>query len=146
MKISETTAAIFGFIVGSSLLITFSVLQRIAFNISNFEIQSFAIPFFIGGFLGAALGYLLARFHARTEEVERLVQIKTEETARIERQKEAALAEQHRITQEILNQSRLVDTLLSTLPAPVFFKDPEGKYQGCNRAFEELFGVTADEV
>ena len=146
MKISETTAAIFGFIVGSSLLITFSVLQRIAFNISNFEIQSFTIPFFIGGFLGAALGYLLARFHARTEEVERLVQIKIEETARIERQKEAALAEQHRITQEILNQSTLVDTLLSALPAPVFFKNPDGKYQGCNRAFEELFGVTAEEV
>ena len=38
------------------------------------------------------------------------------------------------------------NTLLDTIANPVFYKDLDGKYLGCNRAFEEYFGTKRDEV
>lgn len=146
MKLSQKSSALLGFLSGSTILVMFSILQRFAFNISNFEIQSFFTPFITGGLLGAGIGYLLTSFYARTEEIEQLVQTRINEIARLEKEKRAALREQDRITQEIIDQSRLVDTLLAALPAPVFFKSPDGKYQGCNRAFEELIGTPVDQL
>jgi len=35
-------------------------------------------------------------------------------------------------------------TLLNTIPSPVFYKDCNGRYLGCNKAFEAFFGVTRD--
>lgn len=34
--------------------------------------------------------------------------------------------------------------LLDTIPGPVFYKDVNGKYLGCNIAFEKFFGVTKE--
>jgi len=39
-----------------------------------------------------------------------------------------------------------LDRLLETLPIPVFFKDTQGRYRGCNRAFEELTGKKRKEL
>ena len=36
--------------------------------------------------------------------------------------------------------------LLDTIPSPIFFKDAQGVYLGCNKAFEGLFGVTREEI
>ncbi len=146
MKISEKSAAILGFIFGASLLALISLLHRLISNVPAFEIHTFITPVFVGGTLGAAIGFLLARFYEKTEEIEQLVQVRINEAARFEKEKESALLEQDRITQEILNQGKLVDTLLATLPAPVFFKDPSGRYQGCNKAYEDLIGITAEEL
>jgi PAS domain S-box-containing protein len=41
---------------------------------------------------------------------------------------------------------RFTEALLSAIPTPAFFKDREGRYIGCNRAFSELIGVTADQI
>ncbi|MEN6428508.1 MAG: PAS domain S-box protein [Phycisphaerales bacterium] len=38
------------------------------------------------------------------------------------------------------------EALLSAIPTPVFYKDQEGRYLGCNRAFSEIMGVTAEEM
>jgi len=51
-------------------------------------------------------------------------------------------------------QRHFLDTLIETIPNPIFYKDAEGRYQGCNRAFLELIGVergsligrTADDI
>lgn len=51
-------------------------------------------------------------------------------------QSEALLHEQLGFTQ----------TLMDTIPFPVFHKDQEGKYTGCNRAFESFFGITAEDL
>lgn len=146
MRISEKSAAILGFIFGASLLALISLLHRFISNAPTFEIHTFITPMFVGGALGSAIGFLLTRFYENTEEIEQLVQARIKEAARFEKEKEIALLEQERITQEILNQGKLVDTLLATLPAPVFFKDPNGRYQGCNKAYEDLIGITAEEL
>ena len=40
------------------------------------------------------------------------------------------------------NQLAFQEVVLDTVPTALFFKDTQGRYLGCNRAFEETFGVT----
>ncbi len=44
------------------------------------------------------------------------------------------------------DQLEFTNTLLETIPCPVFFKDRDGKYLGCNRAFEEFIGKKRMEI
>jgi PAS domain S-box-containing protein len=39
-----------------------------------------------------------------------------------------------------------LQVLLDTIPAPVFYKDAEGIYRGCNKAFEQLLGRSREEI
>lgn len=41
---------------------------------------------------------------------------------------------------ELRENAYFLDLLLNTLPVPVFFKDIQGRYTGCNAAFESFFG------
>jgi len=36
--------------------------------------------------------------------------------------------------------------LLSAIPTPVYYKDREGRFQGCNRAYTNLMGITPEEM
>ncbi|MDD5175088.1 MAG: PAS domain S-box protein [Sterolibacterium sp.] len=38
------------------------------------------------------------------------------------------------------------NSLLDAMPIPVFYKDREGRYLGCNRAYETFFGATNDQL
>ena len=38
------------------------------------------------------------------------------------------------------------EALIASVPIPVFWKDREGRYRGCNRAFEELLGVRVADI
>jgi PAS domain S-box-containing protein len=41
----------------------------------------------------------------------------------------------------------LMDTLINTIPAPIYFKDMEGVYQGCNKVFaQQILGLTRDRI
>jgi PAS domain S-box-containing protein len=61
---------------------------------------------------------------------------------------------EHRRSEEALREtnllleqsSRFTEALLSAIPTPVFYKDREGRYLGCNRAFFEVMGVTTEEM
>jgi PAS domain S-box-containing protein len=46
----------------------------------------------------------------------------------------------------IKEQLAFRQTLIDTIAIPVFFKDREKRYLGCNRAFEEVFGFSRDEL
>ncbi len=43
-------------------------------------------------------------------------------------------------------QVHFVQQLLDSIPVPVFFKDAEGCYLGCNSAFETFFGLSRSQV
>ena len=46
-----------------------------------------------------------------------------------------------------LNKERdVLSTLLETIPSPVFYKDTDGRYTGCNKAFEEFVGRQREEI
>lgn len=40
----------------------------------------------------------------------------------------------------------LIQPVLDALPVPVFFKDRQGVYQGCNKAFSDIMGKRSDEL
>jgi len=49
--------------------------------------------------------------------------------------------------EEILRQQHEFEqTLIDTIPFPVFYKDAEGLYLGCNKAYEEFFGWTKESI
>ncbi|MBI4985029.1 MAG: EAL domain-containing protein [Rhodocyclales bacterium] len=60
---------------------------------------------------------------------------------------EAKLRAQRREAEKILHEQSLFQaSLLDSIPVPVFYKDRDGRYLGCNRAYEELLGVTRAEI
>lgn len=53
------------------------------------------------------------------------------------------IQEQKQIVRERLE---FLQRLIDTIPNPVYYKNMKGQYLGCNRAFEELFGKTREQV
>jgi len=52
-----------------------------------------------------------------------------------------------KLAEEKLNsQMSFIETLIDTIPSPVFYKDSSERYLGCNRAFEKLFGVSRESI
>jgi PAS domain S-box-containing protein len=56
------------------------------------------------------------------------------------------ITERKRAEQLLQDQFHFVNQLLEAMPNPVFFKDEQGRYLGCNRAFEEYIGRTREEL
>ena len=55
-------------------------------------------------------------------------------------------AELERQNREIMARKDFLATLLETLPAPFFYKDREGRYLGCNKAFEEMLSMPKEKI
>ncbi len=49
-------------------------------------------------------------------------------------------------TKEIVKANALLVSLIDSIPDPIFYKDQEGKYLGCNTAFCEFAGCTKEEI
>lgn len=45
---------------------------------------------------------------------------------------------------DMADNLQFVSTLLDTIPSPIYYKDKGGKYLGCNRAYSDLTGFSAD--
>ncbi|MEH6473293.1 MAG: diguanylate cyclase [Halopseudomonas sp.] len=46
----------------------------------------------------------------------------------------------------IIREFTLLQSVINAIPAPIFFKDADGVYLGCNQAFEEYVGKTREEL
>src|SRR6185503_11979443 len=42
---------------------------------------------------------------------------------------------------QLANNAKLIEAILETVPNPLFYKGPDGRYTGCNGAYETYFGV-----
>ncbi|HXF80877.1 MAG TPA: EAL domain-containing protein [Usitatibacter sp.] len=49
-------------------------------------------------------------------------------------------------TRALRAQLSFTQQLIEALPNPVFYKDSAGRYLGCNRAFEQFFGLPREQV
>ncbi|MBN2733698.1 MAG: PAS domain S-box protein [Methanomicrobiaceae archaeon] len=84
--------------------------------------------------------------------VEHLSEDKTNRTHREDelRRVNAALADEvaeHRKTEEALRESRqILEAILNSIPSPIFYKDRNGIYTGCNPAFEGYIGLPKDQL
>ncbi len=47
---------------------------------------------------------------------------------------------------KLQKQSNFIETLLTAIPVPVFYKDKNGVYLGCNKAFTEVMGISTKEL
>lgn len=57
------------------------------------------------------------------------------------------MTEHKRAEKELRNQVEFLKTLLDTIPAPVFYKDKEGRYRGCNKRFAcEILGLPETQI
>ena len=56
------------------------------------------------------------------------------------------VSEREEAARKLRERAEFIETLLDTIPSPVFYKDVEGVYIGCNKAFEEFFGRSRDEI
>ncbi len=56
------------------------------------------------------------------------------------------VAETERKDAALKIQLAFQQTLMDTIPNPILFKDSDARVYGCNRAYEEAFGVTREEL
>ena len=51
-----------------------------------------------------------------------------------------------RAEEELLEKNRFLDTLMDSIPVPIFFKDRNAYYLRFNKAYEEFYGKTHEEL
>lgn len=56
------------------------------------------------------------------------------------------ITERKQWLERLTQQKNFIDSLLSAIPIPVFFKDVNGLYFGCNKAFSDVMGVSNDQI
>lgn len=56
------------------------------------------------------------------------------------------VTDRHHIEEELLHQTTFLQVLIDTLPFPIFYKNREGVYTGCNTAFEHMTGSSRAQV
>ena len=54
--------------------------------------------------------------------------------------------ERMRVRHALLDQLHFHQTLIDTIPAPIFYKDAHGIYLGCNKAFEARLGLDREKI
>jgi len=52
----------------------------------------------------------------------------------------------HTMTEELKRQKKFLQTLMDSIPVPVFYKNRVGSYTGCNTAFESYTGKPSEEI
>ena len=56
------------------------------------------------------------------------------------------ITERKAIEAQLEDQLQLVEELIEAIPLPLYLKDPKGRYQCINRAFELFFGVRREDI
>lgn len=56
------------------------------------------------------------------------------------------ITEIKKVEESLKNNLKFVKTLLETIPVPVFYKDIEGKYRGCNKEFIAFIGIPEEKL
>jgi PAS domain S-box-containing protein len=57
------------------------------------------------------------------------------------------ITERKREQEELQNNLKFLETLIETIPSPIFFKDRQGRYMGCNDAFaRQIVGLPKENI
>lgn len=56
------------------------------------------------------------------------------------------ITERKMAVRALKEQKAFVEGLLETIPSPIFYKNSDGLYTGCNRAFEKFTGKEREEI
>ncbi len=90
------------------------------------------------------------RYHHLNQRAQKLKQFLSETHKKIRDQEEKHTESKARWEQtekKLRTYLQLMDTLMNTIPNPIYFKDSEGIYKGCNTIYaEQIMGVTRDRI
>jgi PAS domain S-box-containing protein len=75
------------------------------------------------------------------DNLEKTVQERTLSLGRLVRLLEDSQSALRRSEDAHKEQLSFLETLINAIPSPIFYKDADGNYQGCNRAFEKFVGL-----
>jgi diguanylate cyclase (GGDEF)-like protein/PAS domain S-box-containing protein len=78
--------------------------------------------------------------------LEKQVAKRTQELQEKNTQLKQEILERKRIEEAQRNNLIFLQTLLNNVPSPIYYKNLQGQYVGCNLAFERLTGHTADKI
>ena len=57
------------------------------------------------------------------------------------------ITERKREQEELQNNLRFLETMINTIPSPIFFKDRQGRYSGCNDTFaRQIVGLPKESI
>ena len=56
------------------------------------------------------------------------------------------ITERKRLEIEQLESLQFLETLVETIPSPLYYQDPEGHIVGCNQAMKDFFGLAGHEI
>jgi PAS domain S-box-containing protein len=56
------------------------------------------------------------------------------------------ITERHKAEVEVKEQLHFIEQLIEAIPNPLFYKDDQGRYLGCNHAFEQYIGSSRQEL
>lgn len=68
------------------------------------------------------------------------------ELSRQNSQLQQEISERRRAAEAVRQQLNFQQTMMDTIPSPIFYKDRQGRYLGCNAAFESYIGRPRAEV
>jgi len=71
---------------------------------------------------------------------------RTAKMLKTNKQLKQEIEERKKAEAQLGEQRDFLNTLLETIPNPVFYKDARGKYLGCNMAFEDFIGKSRSDI
>ncbi len=74
------------------------------------------------------------------------LQAKTSELSQINQLMRAEIDQRSDTQEQLQAQLFFFQELMDAIPSPVFHKDTQGVYQGCNKAFEQFVGRTRSDI
>ena len=87
------------------------------------------------------------KLRVHQQELEKLVEKRTLEYAEANEKLAQEVTERRKIEKTLRNNLKFLETLLNTIPAPVFYKDNEGRYLGCNDILaKQILGLEKEEI
>lgn len=92
-------------------------------------------------------GYRYGRLTLRLQQTQKQLRSYTERVEGLLGKQDAEAERQKSTETRLRSYLQLMDSVINTMPNPVYFKDENGVYQGCNKVFaKQILGLTRDRI
>ena len=97
--------------------------------------------------VGGWLLYERHRLRRRLARMSRTAQDKRTEYEKLEAERRQEVDARRLTEDKLRSYLQLMDTIINAIPNPIYFRDGDGVFQGCNKAFaRDIAGLTRDRI